>query len=238
MRGRIYVKDGAIETWELSPDGCHQTPSDPESWHLLVLDDRGRVSGCARYREHGTGEPTSSLGVSASPLAVSEEWESLLGQSIESERALARSLNFSFVEVGGWAIAEDCRSTKDAARLALSVYALARLLGGCIGITTATFRHSSSSILRRIGGCGLQAHGVELPSYYDPRYKSEMVILRFNSSAPDLRFSPLIDELASYLPQVSVVQANAGEKTQLVPYRQEYCHKMAHTERYETLETA
>ena len=207
LRGRLYLQDGAIEPWELSPDNRHQTPADEESWHLLALSPTGQICGCARYREHGHLDPISNLSVAASPLANSDKWEPLLTSAVASEIELARRINYSFVEVGGWALTDEFRRTPEAIKIALAAYSLARILGGCIGITTATVRHSSASILRRIGGERLQSGGVEIPSYYDPRYKCEMVILRFNSSAPNPRYSAWVDELEAVLPFASVVCA-------------------------------
>lgn len=211
LRGELYLKDGAIEPWELSPDRRHQTPADPESWHLLALSADGRICGCARYREHGPLDPISKLSVSASPLASSEEWEQLLFSAVNAEIDFARSRHVAFVEVGGWALTEEFRRTPEAVKIALSAYSLARILGGCIGITTATVRHSSASILRRIGGSGLKANGIELPTYYDPRYKCQMVLLRFDSSAPNPRYNSLVEGLETLLPFVPVICASYKE---------------------------
>ncbi len=211
LRGAIYLKDGAIEPWELSTDQRHQTPADEGSWHLLALTEDGEICGCARYREHGATDPFSKLSVAASPLAVSEQWGPLLYSAVSSEMELARSLDFSFVEVGGWALTDEFRRTPEAIKIALSAYSLARSLGGCIGITTATVRHSSASILRRIGGQCLQSGGVEIPSYYDPRYRCQMLILRFDSSAPNPRYAPWVGELEAILPFVPVICAPSLE---------------------------
>jgi hypothetical protein len=207
LRGRLYLRDGAIEPWELSPDDRHQTPADQDSWHLLALSPDGQICGCARYREHGPSDPISELSLAASPLASSDKWEQILFSAIASEIDLARSRDHAFVEVGGWALTHEFRRTKEAVKIALAAYSLARILGGCIGITTATVRHSSASILRRIGGRCLQADGIELPSYYDPRYKCEMVALRFDSSAPNPRYHAWVKELETLLPFEAVVCA-------------------------------
>jgi hypothetical protein len=212
LRGRLYLQDGAIEPWELSPDKRHQTPADQESWHLLALTAEGEVCGCARYREHAPADPVSKLGVAASPLARSKQWSLSLFSAVNSEIYLARSRNLSFVEVGGWALTDEFRRTPEAVKIALSAYSLARALGGCIGITTATVRHSSASILRRIGGERIQCGGVEIPTYYDPRYGCQMVILRFDSAAPNPRYSPWVEELEAQLPFVSVVCAASKER--------------------------
>jgi hypothetical protein len=83
---------------------------------------------------------------------------------------------------------------------------MARLLGGCIGVTTATERHCSASILRRIGGQPLMTQGIEIPRYFDSRFDCEMEILRFDSARPNPRFERWIEELKSYLSGVPVIK--------------------------------
>ena len=56
MRGRIYLEDGAIGHQQLASDGRHCSPVDPESWHLLTLDDRRirlRMRSLPRASQHG-----------------------------------------------------------------------------------------------------------------------------------------------------------------------------------------
>ncbi len=241
LRGNRYLKDGAIEPWELSSDGRHQTPADLESWHLLALDASGRVCACARYRELGANEPISELSAAASPLAACDDWKHILFQAVAAEMELARGLGYAFVEVGGWALREDCRCNVEGVKIALSAYSLARMLGGCIGITTATMRHSSAAILSRIGGGVLQAGGVELPSYYDPRYKCGMRILRFDSRVPNPRYLPWIEQLQAEMASAPVVSARKNQVTvsqlHLSAYRQEYSLHTPHPERLETVAT-
>jgi len=76
---------------------------------------------------------------------------------------------------------------------------LACLWGGGLGYCTATVRHYSASILSRMGGSPLKAHGSVLPSYEDPRYGCRMELLRFDSRTPAQRFAPLINQLKSKL---------------------------------------
>jgi hypothetical protein len=94
----------------------------------------------------------------------------------------------------------------EALRIALGAYSLSRSLGGCVGITAATRRHHSSSILRRIGGRPLTADGVELPPYYDPQYACGMEMLRFDSSFPNPRYEGWIEEIRAHLHTATVVR--------------------------------
>src|SRR5262249_35832171 len=149
MRGQIYLEEGAISLDELI-DGKHQSPLDEHSWHLLILDRRDRVCGCARYREYPNRVRFSELAVANSALAQCPTWGPQLKTAVENEIVLARRLNLPYVELGGWALTEEIRGTAEALRMALASYALARGLGGGIGLSTVTRRNSSSAILRRM----------------------------------------------------------------------------------------
>ncbi|HXJ38659.1 MAG TPA: hypothetical protein VNH18_05240, partial [Bryobacteraceae bacterium] len=166
LRGSVYLEDGAISQDDLI-DGRHQVRSDRESWHLLLLDDARTVCGCIRYLLH-TGETDFSRLIAAeTPLASCSTWNKVLRSAVQTELELSRALDVPFIEIGGWAIKEDLRKTVEALRMVLATYAFSRELGGAIGFTTATIRHSSSSILRRIGGLSLEADGTKIPPYED-----------------------------------------------------------------------
>ena len=211
LRGRIYLGDGAISSLELTSDGRHIQSVDRQSWHVLSVDSRDRVYGCARYRPFDRQVAFDQLGVGQSELANSEVWRSRLQSAVfgEMRRAFARGL--SFVEVGGWALAEEMRHGTEALRIVLATYSLAQALGGCIGVTTATIRHCSSAILRKIGGAPLEIDGIEIPRYFDYRYNCDMEILRFDSNEPNPRFRPWIERLSSELSAVAVVGGGIPE---------------------------
>jgi len=205
LRGRIYVEDGAVGPTELTPDGRHYIASDEESWHILTLDSKGEVSGCTRYLAHTNTVSFGQLGVRQSALAKCEQWGQKLRSAIEQELQLARRRDFAYVEMGGWALREDVRCSTEALRVALGAYALARNLGGAISLTTATARHCSSSILRRIGGQPMAMGRTELPAYHDPRYKCEMTILRFDSDRPNPRYEAWIEQIREELLSAPVI---------------------------------
>jgi hypothetical protein len=195
LRGRIYLQEGAISPEHLTADGRHSVEGDEESWHLLFLDAQGEVCGCARYLSHRNTTPFNQLGVRHATVAQPEIWGQKLRWAIEADLQLARKRNFAYVEVGGWALRKDVRYSAAAIRIVLTAYALARHLRGCIGVTTATVRHCSSTILQRMGGQPLHAGGTELPSYYDPRYNCEMRILRFDSDLPNPRYETYVEQI-------------------------------------------
>ena len=207
FRGGVYLEDGAIKPSQLV-DGRHRQDADAESWHLLILDDAGHVSGCLRYREYSAHVSYGELNLAHSALAGSCQWGATLREAVTGEMIFARQRGYPLSESGGWALHEDLRGTTEALRMALGAYALAQILGGGIGLTTATRRHGSASILRRMGGRPLDVRGAEIPAYYDPQYECEMEILRFYSWAPNPRYKIWIEEMKADLVATRVVTAS------------------------------
>jgi hypothetical protein len=205
FRGGVYLEDGALQPRQLSHDGLHRTPEDDQSWHLLMLNSIGRITACAWYREHDNRVYFDRLRVGNCPLARMQAWRDKLWKAIESEIACARRDGLRYAEVGGWAVAKESRCSCEGLVLALAAYSLADILGGVLGITTATARHGSAAILKRIGGRHLEVDGVTVPSYYDPNYRCEMEILRFDSREPSARFKDAIDVLRHKLTEVLVI---------------------------------
>jgi hypothetical protein len=205
LRGRIYLEDEAITEAELTSDGRHLQPIDEHSWHLLVVGGNGRVLGCTRYLQHHPSTPYSRLRIRTAALAQSDLWSEPLRRAVERELETARQRGYSYVEVGGWALDESLRGSSDALRSVLFTYAWSHIIGGCLGLSTATHRNGSASILRRIGGRPLEWNGTELPPYYDPHYKCEMEVLRFDSRLPSAKYEHVIETMRSEIPMVPVV---------------------------------
>lgn len=204
LRGRVYLEDGAITRSQLTSDGRHVMEADRRSWHVLSVSQEG-ICGCARLLMHDSAISYSDLAVRSSALANSREWGSKLRSAIEADIARARQKGIRFAEVSGWALDSSARCTAEALKIVLSTYSVSRLLGGCIGISTATFRHGSSIILQKIGGRMLEWSGATFPRYYDPQYKCEMSILRFESGSPNPRYEGWIEGLRSHLRTVPVI---------------------------------
>jgi hypothetical protein len=145
---------------------------------------------------------------------------------VSHDVALARRLHRDYVEVGGWAVAEASRFTMEAFDIALSTYALAGLIGGCIGITTATSRNASARILRKLGGSPLGHDGREVPAYFDPEYRCEMEVLRFDSAAPNPRYRAQIAQMTERLLDVPVLGAGPVEARGAAAARSEAVSRM------------
>ena len=204
FRGRMYLADGAVQAGDLDPWGRHIQVADSRSWHLLLLSGMGRVIGCTRFRRHAGSVSWGQLGIRRAPIAGSNEWGLRFRASVDAELAAAWRAGFSYVEVGGWALAKEIRGTFMALKSVLATYAWSQLLGGALGITTATERNGSAGILRRLGGRGLTCDGVELPPYYDERYRCHMDVLRFDSREPNRRYASKLDELREQVAEAPV----------------------------------
>jgi hypothetical protein len=206
LRGERYLRDGAITPLQLSADGRHRMAVDEKSWHLLTVNKMGAVCGGARYRRTSNRIAFSELGIGSSSLAQSDVWGVKLRASVETDLELARRKDVAYVELGGWAVAEEFCCSTEALRIALGVYGLSRSLGGGVGISAATRRHHSSSILRRIGGRPLMVDGVDLPPYFDPQYSCEMEMLRFDSCSPNPRYEGWIEEIRAHLVAAPIIR--------------------------------
>jgi len=204
LRGEIYLADGAIRPAQLT-DGRHVDARDRQSWHLLVVDEADSVLGCVRYKMHSAGAGFSDLVAAESSLASCKTWGKKARTAIEDELTLSRTMDLPFVEIGGWALDEGIRGSVEALRMILGVYAVSREMGGAIGLATATTRHSSSSILRRLGGHSLTHEGEEVPPYEDEHYNCKMELLRFYSWAPNPRYDTWIDEIRGEMASLPVI---------------------------------
>ncbi len=205
LRGGVYEADGAVRRSELTADGRHRLNVDDNSWHVLSLDGRGEVVACLRFLEESRASGFDALRVRHAPLARSQEHGPRFRRAVQREMDLARRTSIGFGEVGGWAVREDHRLTPESLRIVLATYALLELLGSCAGVATATFRHSSATILRRIGLSTLQMDGEEIPPYHDPKYGCLMQILRFDSRFPNPKYRAWVASLTADLLNSPVV---------------------------------
>jgi hypothetical protein len=211
LRGNIYLRDGALERRRLAPDGRHRTPEDEKSWHLLMVDKDQQVSACVWYFAHKADVTFESLRVRNNPLGRTES-RGVFRNAVESEIASARAEGLGYAEIGGWAAKENGCSSEGLI-LALAGFSLSRVLGGSLGLTTATSRHKSSTILRRLGGSSLEFNGDTIAPYFDPTYRCMMELLRFDSRTPNDRYVGLIELLRERLTSVRVISKPAGADT-------------------------
>jgi len=205
LRGEVYLRDGAIGASQLTADGRHVVGADAMSWHIISLNDFGKVRGCYRHLAHPAAVRYEQMMLSKSPLAQSPEWGNACRSAVENLLRETRSGNLSCAEVGGWAVAEELRHTAEALRIALTGYAMGDLLGGCLGFGTVTRRNCSAAILQRIGARPLRLGDIEMPSYFDPGYRCEMELLQFDSRELNPKYAPLKDKIRAHLAALPVI---------------------------------
>ena len=199
LRGNAYREYAPIAA-SLLPDGRHsQGPLDTQAWHVLMKSSAGQVVGCSRYRPIRGG--FEQLACSKSALAKSPITGPPLKAAFEQQMALAHRRGIQFGEAGAWAIAEDARCSTAAVSIALMSFALAERLGGGLGITTATTRHRSSSILRRLGGAPLGG----FPPYYEPMFGCTIEVLQFDINRLEQRFAAKLEELRHELRRTPII---------------------------------
>ena len=110
-----------------------------------------------------------------------------------------------FVEAGGWALSEDLRYTPEGIRLALGAFCWGKLIGGAIALTTATLRHKSAEILKRLGGVRLRTEELEMPRYFDPAYGCQMEILQFTEDGYSTSCHDLVMSLTRDMARATVI---------------------------------
>jgi hypothetical protein len=211
LRGKVYLEDGAIAESCLI-DGRHRADVDESSWHLLVLNGQDRICGCARFHEHRQPAVLSELNVARCALARHPETSGTLAGALREELSFSADVGLPYVELGGWAFAEEIRGTTEALRAALATYAFWQTLGGAICISTVTHRHCAASMLRRVGGRSLFHQGKELTSYYEPQYNCKMEILRFYSWAPNPRYAVWIEQMRAELTGIQVIARDSVDR--------------------------
>jgi hypothetical protein len=143
-------------------------------------------------------------------LAHDEQWRGKLQTAVEGEIARARRERIRYAEVGGWAVACGSGCFSAGLLLVLGTFGLSQLAGGALVVATATVRHSSAKILRRLGGSHLEGDGFVVPPYYDPRYDCEMELLRFDTRRPGAKYAGLVGLLRGKLANVEVI---AGDRS-------------------------
>ena len=211
LRGGVYLRDGAITHDDLTRDGRHVQEADDLSWHVVSLQEDGSVAACARLQAHVPDCSPAGLGVWSSALARSAAWSDRLWKALDADLALARLRNVHYIEFGGWAVGDEWRGTSMALTTAMATYALGECVGGFVGVTTATVRHCSSRMMRKLGGHSFTAEGgASVPSYFDDRYGCEMELLRFDSKRPTQRYGARVEDVVRSLLRMPVVCSDSA----------------------------
>lgn len=194
LRGRIALQEGVVAKSALRSCGRYVMPGDEESWHLLRVRSDGTVAACARVLVHPHDVKFSRLRLASSSVARSGVWSPHVRDAVETELHHARLSGHTTIEPGGWVVDADLRGKFEAISLVIGAFALAQILGNCVGFMTATVKHGSSTILRRLGGRNLHAAGDPIPPFFEPDWGCDMELLRFDTTSLNPRFRATLAE--------------------------------------------
>src|SRR3954470_3940127 len=195
LRAKCYLADAAIGPDQLDGAGRFPMHRDRDSWHFLLVGPEDEVVGCVRYLTHLPTATPLDLLISHSAIGQDPVWRDKFRRAIASDLTFARENRLTFIEVGGWAIESAFRQTRAALEVLLASFAWGRMIGGATGCCTATFRNSSASMLRRIGGRSLEHNNEVIPPYTDASYGCMMEALRFHFQDFDPRYHKMVDSI-------------------------------------------
>lgn len=178
LRGATYVADGAIAASRLDAHGRHREREDDDAWHLAITDAGGEVVGCVRCLSYPPGTHFDELTTLRDiELARSAEMGFLYRRAVDYHLGKAERAGRSIVVPGGWAVDASHRRSSIAFQLLAGVHMLCRQERAAACIATATLRHGSAAMLRRLGAEPLAVAGTEVSRYFEPKYGCDMEAL-------------------------------------------------------------
>jgi hypothetical protein len=215
LRGNAYMEYAPVAA-TLLPDGRHYQAIDEHSWHVVLHTPEGQAVGCSRYRK--IDFDIEQLQSVKSPIAKSPLTSGRFRAAFYEQFECAKRRGVHYGEAGAWALSSEVRCSTAAFNIALMTFALAERLGGGIAATTATTRHQSSSILRRIGGAPIGGFA----PYYDPSYDCTIELLQFDIEAVAPRYRAKLDQFRAELaftPVVCPVETRYQDRSLHMPAR-------------------
>lgn len=205
LRGSIYAAEGAIDRSQLTRSGRHEEAEDYDAWHVLTLDAHGEVSGCMRSLQYPAtvtlDEMTTLRGCR---LAKAPETAMTFRLAFEALTATARRHGRPIGVPGGWAVRDDSRGGTHSFKLVFGIFAIGLAVDFSLALLTATTRHRSASMLRRLGAQPLAYNDKEVSRYFEPHYGCDMELLvidrSFGAAAASRRLAPLPSPRVIYAP--------------------------------------
>jgi hypothetical protein len=223
FRGRIFVQDNSLPASALDAQGRHNMPYDDEAWHLLVWDRYQNVCGAMRVGIHlQKHRPVrlEDLQISKFLAHLPTATRSLVEGAARAYLRRIRSPS-PFFEPGGWVIAENARKSTLASVLAAAVWSLGRAVGGSAGLSMATMKNNSASILKKMGGFELFSRGVPLAPFFDPYHGSQMELIGFDPSYLNPRLEATVAEIQEFINVLPIITGDgtrgAATRPQYVP---------------------
>lgn len=214
FRGRVYVADSAIPASALDEKGRHSQDFDFENYHLCLRDRERRIRGCFRLRLYDPTPEIRDLKLHELIERMPSALAVLCYGALASVFELSWQERVRIGEVGGWAVDEELRHHRASTLLPFAAWSLYQIIGNAIVLASATTRHHSSAILKRIGGFALRHRDEQLPGFIDDFHGCEMELLGFDSRRPHPKYEKLVAELKELL--LSKVHTSARQLDQRI----------------------
>jgi hypothetical protein len=214
FRGYVYVQDKAIPSSALDEQGRHYSEYDYRAWHIIFRERRQELCGAIRvglvdYGDYGDTEESDPLQVLQFLSHIPSDTKAPLETAVRRFLDNCRTLAPSICEPGAWAVAEDVRKSRVAPILAASIWSLGRVMGGGIGVATATTRHGSADILKKMGGFDLFLNGMPLVPFYDSYHQCYIELIGFDSDYLNPRLEPTVAEVQDYISNLPIITTDA-----------------------------
>jgi len=210
LRGRVAAAEG-VNFSMLDASGRLVHASDRRSWIVVLRADDGHVSGTLRVTVHKSGCVVDDLDAVSSLMFVDPVWKTRGRQMLLSFLQRAHRARVCVAETGGWVLEESIRRGMKGALLALSGWALTRLLGGARILGVVTMKGGASRLTRYLGGVELcDAYG-SMPPYFDHRYGSTMEFVEFDSRRVNPIFEASVSGLCEYFSGISAVKPGESQ---------------------------
>jgi hypothetical protein len=208
LRGRAYLKDGAVDANHLDREGLLVSRWDAESWHVIA---REGDEACATMRFTFHKQPVEPERLGLANSSVFEKPDAArIRRAVEAYQKACLDAGDIFGEVGGWASGPACRGGRKSAAVVLSAWPLCRSIGRVRALSTVTARNQSIRILTRMAAVPLHdEQGEELSPWFDDRYRCEMYLSVLTSFCLNEEFEADARDLAELL-HASPVFVNGG----------------------------
>ena len=176
-----------------------------------MLASDGQVCGTLRVTVHRSGCRVSDLAAFSCALFFEPEWKWRSKRILLAFLQRAWTAGLYVAETGGWALGKNLRGGKKGALLALSGWAITRLVGGAKILGIVTTRCGASRLTKYLGGSELRDEQGYVPPYFDWRYGCEMEVIEFDSRQVNPIFETSVKGLCDYFLRISAVKPGEAQ---------------------------
>jgi hypothetical protein len=220
FRERIWQADGAIPQNGQDPHMDHFASFDEVGCHAILMNGADELVGCARYLMWDLRSGNfrlEQLALFPFLTRMASEQRALFVSAIQYflDDSLARSpVSYRrLMESGGWAV-DRREENRYAAPLLVAIGFALGLSNLClVGLSAATVRHRSNSILKRLGMFELRYRSQALPTFFDPYHGCDMEILG-SCRSPSQLIGPTVADYTGNFADIEVLTRQSAEMNQ------------------------